>query len=147
MGYLNNLLRKVKQMDIPDIAATAVAESEEAYADLQRQQFLHGLDSQGNPIGQYKQQAYADYKWGKNQLAGYGQVDLKNEGSFYDRITASVVGDAIVVESTDGKAAEIDEKYNADGQLWGLHGEFRKQMAEEIKPALYNEIRKATGLR
>lgn len=147
MSYLNKMLRRVQAMDLTDISRNVMAQSEESYADLQREQFLHGLDSQGNKIGEYKQEAYADLKYDMNKLAGYPFVDLKFTGSFYGKIEANVVGDNVVIESTDSKAEKIEEKYNADGELWGLHGEYKAELKEEIRENLHQAIRKATGLR
>lgn len=147
MGYLNKMLRKVQEMDLTDISRNVMVQSEESYADLQREQFLHGLDSQGNKIGEYKQEAYADLKYNMNSLAGYPFVDLKFTGSFYSKIEANVVGDDIVIESTDDKAPELEAKYNADGELWGLQGEYKAELKEEIRENLHQAIRKATGLK
>jgi hypothetical protein len=146
MGYINDLLAKLNAMNVQHIAQTIFVATEESLEEIQRSQMEHGLNADGEPIGQYKQEWYADRKNMMNPLAGYGQVDLKHTGRFYDNITVAIINDELIIESTDGKNEALIEKYGEN--IFGINEDFKQRyIDEDLRPEFKKEIQKATGLR
>ena len=145
MGYLNDLLSKMQALDPADIESSMIASTEDDLIAIQKDQLLHGLNAEGQKIGEYKSEAYANYKHALNPLAGFPNKDLRNKGDYYQGITATLVGDALVIESTDPKAEAVEA---LSGNALGLNPESKsKYIAEHLRPEFKKEIKARTGLR
>lgn len=145
MAYLNELIARFQELNFELLVERVVENTEEGIADRQREQLLHGETSTGAPIGTYRSPGYAQAKHTMNPLPGLGYVDLRKTGAFYRGIYAAVVGDELIIDSSDGKTPDLIAKYGED--IFGLNGEFRRRyVSDELKPALFKQIQAVTGL-
>ncbi len=146
MGTIIGLKRKIEAMDVDRIAVSAVSNTTEEMANIQAEQMMHGLDSKGQPIGQYRSPIYAEVKNRMNPLPGFGVPDLKLTGAFYRGIVAKVSGDVVVTDSTDSKSADLQKKYGAD--VFGLDTQYKGEyLREALQPEFSRQIESATGLK
>jgi hypothetical protein len=98
------------------------------------------------PGGPYRSTSYARMKQGMNGEAGLFNPDLKLTGAFHRGIAMELQGDAIMVESSDGKAGELESRYG--GTIYGLNEKNQQQYNEqEFLPVLLSQIEKQTGLK
>lgn len=147
MGYLSDLKKKVERLDFTDIGTSAVANRENELEDLQRDQMMHGEGADGNKLGQYKNESYAIYKHGLNPEAGFPFKDLRKTGAFQNKIEAHIVGDEIILESTDPKAAEV-LALTENKNVFGLNSEYTKLYIDEsLRPEFHNLIKKTLRLK
>src|SRR4051812_40659219 len=117
MRTVNNLLQSVLNLSIEDVADKALAGTEEDYAIAQRDQMLHGLNADGESIGEYKNPAYKAKKMAMNPLAD-GSVDLKFEGDFHKGIFAIADNEGLRVGSFDIKSSMLQGNYG--DKIWLL---------------------------
>lgn len=137
--------RKFQNLDAVAIAVEALTETKEAIADLNTEQMHRGLNADGGKIGEYHSELYAEEKFKLNPLAGFGFVDLRLTGAYYQGRYIKIVGDKVVQGSTDPKAQKLEEKY---GHLYGLTPQFKREyLNEALRPAFTNKMQVATGLK
>lgn len=80
------------------------------YVTLLRGNLILGFG--GNErIGIYKSKRYAEMKYGLSKLAGFGNVDLKLTGAFYEGITIRVGEGKFIVFSNDKKSPILEDRY------------------------------------
>ena len=103
----------------------AFLQTQEDYVELNLDQMLHGITSDGFVIGLYENEAYAIEKHIRNPLAGYGIVDLRDEGNFYAATYMSLNGNIISIQSADPKDPQLEKKYST--KIWGLTYENRRK--------------------
>lgn len=106
------MLDAVTKLDLPFILENALIDSREDYVKLQKDQLMHGLNSEDEPIGQYRSPEYAAQKNAQNSLPGLGIPDLRLEGGFHAGIFADPRSEGIVVDSTDSKSFDLMAKYS-----------------------------------
>lgn len=95
-----------------------------------RDRWLLGKRPDGSIIGLYQSEDYAEEKYSKNSLAGFGNVDLTLTGSLWRGIQISGFNDEYEIFSTDSKYDEIKDKY----------GEYNFNITEEEKQMLFDKI-------
>lgn len=123
-----NRLRQLRT-NLRKIASVVLMDTSKDYLDLQRDQLLHGLNSDGDHIGVYASTDYAAMKERMNPLAG-GYVDLKLHGDFQDELTLRVMGEKkFIVYSQDAKNAELIRRYGAG--IFLLSPEFLQRYRRE----------------
>lgn len=134
---LSSLINKFEKIKVIDIVRDAANNTAEDWAELNREQLLHGLNSQGQPVGEYRSPVYAEVKNRINPLPGFGVPDLKNTGAFHDAIFMRAKGGQVITSSSDWKLSVLEKKYGKS--ILGLNSEYKKLY---IFGAFYNDIKK-----
>ena len=104
-----------------EIIKSCIADNDESIIKIQQNQMLLGENSEGDKIGMYQDVFYADEKYSMNTKAGHGYVDLKYSGDFYNAMFLKIVGDEFEIDSTDEKAKDLKDKYNKNGDIFGIN--------------------------
>jgi hypothetical protein len=134
---------------IPDKASDLLADNKSAIVELVKAQMFHGLNgSNGGQIGHYKDPGYAEDKYELNSAAGFGVVDLRLTGRFYERLearlTGSGAGAVLGITSTDEKSAQIEKKYKLI--IYKLNGESKVIIRKNIlQPGLVHKFLENVG--
>ena len=117
-----DLLETLHGVNIAATAAETIEEKGEVMADLNAEQLAQGLRSDGTEILPDYAPLTVELKKEKSGLAAVtDHVTLYDTGSFYRQLVAEVQGDAIIYDSRDEKADDLDEKYStAKGSIYGL---------------------------
>lgn len=135
---LYNKLKSVKPEQIEKGLLKIVEHSKNQALDLNTKQLFEGRDSQGQSLGGYKSQSYAQFK---RTLNPAGVVDLKLTGSFYSGFFAKTDKFPVLFDSTDEKTSELKAKYG--DEIFGLDQNNLEEFRQEIKPevqTLFREI-------
>lgn len=133
------MLEAVLKIDLQKSIVETMVVTEDEYLKLQKDQLLHGLNAKGEEIGFYRNEDYADKKHRQNPKAGFGNVDLKLTGSFYEGISTHISNEGFLIESSDAKAPALEKKY---GDPFGLADERKQSYADLSGQILVNEISK-----
>lgn len=149
MAYLNNLLAKVRSLDINSAADAAAEQTEESLVEKQKEQWAAGIGSDGKPLGELAWPEYAVEKFesGNNPYgtAPFGQYDLYNEGDFYQDAFAESRNGVVEIGSTNEKTQKIEAL--TDGRTFGLASEAKAEyLTDEFGPALIRNISAQIGL-
>ena len=128
MPSINDIRRKLSQVNVTDAAVQAIELSEPEILREQRHQLLEGKKANGTPIGKYRSLKYAAKKAAQNPLAGFGNVDLNLTGAFQSAVFLSVTSTTFIFESPDEKTAMLIGKY---GDPFGLSPESRAIVINE----------------
>lgn len=150
MGSVLNLLRKVQALDIKEISRHSIDVNLDHIVKAQQQQMRDGYANDGDAIGdRYENRGYYFYKRG---LPTYdplgGEVDLYRSGVFQNKIVANMVGDEIIIESTDSKADEVTGLWGGAGRIFGLLPEYQRRFVRgPLRSTVISEISKVTGLK
>jgi len=146
MATLLELNEKAKDVDVIKILDEVISENEkellELYQDIQLQL---GKDGTGNEIGFYNDVLYATEKNKQNPKAGFGNVDLKLTGKFYDEMVIQQTSDFYQITSFVDYLPDIVKKY---GMEWaGWNEETKAVLIEKIiYPKLINKLRQQLGI-
>jgi hypothetical protein len=150
MSTALDLLGALQKVDIEQIAVKTMEDNSGHYVLLNQGQMLEGKGKDRN-IGVYRNfrmpdgKQYRDYKYEKSQLAGKGNVDLKDTGAFYKGMKMTMNGNEINVSSSDSKESELVDKYG--GQIYGLNNKNKETFTEiAFTPDFQAEITRQTGL-
>lgn len=139
MSGITSLIERLQSVNMDEIVADAMYNTQQRLADSQRNQMLEGLAGDGKKIGKYKSKEYAAMKNQLSPLAGFGNVDLKLEGPFQFEIFAIVDegGKSVLFGSADTSGtkdadgfsiSKVDKLENQYGQrIWGLSPLFAKK--------------------
>lgn len=149
MGYLSDLKKKIEAMNVESIAQEAVGseDSEQKIVQLQRQQLMSGYGADGKRLGEYRNEQYAEEKHLQNPEPGFPFKDLYKTGGFQSKIVANVVGDELIIESTDDKADEV-LRLTQNKHVFGLNEDSRQEyLNETLRPNFKKLIETATGLK
>lgn len=98
-------------------------------------EFLYGERPDGTKIGRYSQsdegQSYADFKYQRNPLAGFGNVDLLLTRSFFNSLFLQPYRRrAFIFKGNDVKTNDLIRKYGID--ILGISQEYFDQRQSEI---------------
>lgn len=118
-----------------------LAKSAEKLAELQVGQMLVGHNARGDKIGWYLDKDYRILKHSLNPYPGFGYVDLKMTGAFYEGVFAEIDMDDIIFDSTDSKSDDLQERYGEE--IFGLDEEMTKQFQEQFYDDIMEKIQKA----
>lgn len=115
--------------------------NEEQIAKWIRDRWLTGKDPNGNLIGMYRFEDYAEEKYNLNSFAGFGNVDLTLSGRMGRSIEISGFNNSFEVFSTVGYYDEIVEKY---GEVnFNITEPERKRLFDAIIMVIFDKIDKA----
>lgn len=151
MGTAAELLKDLQAVNVEQVAKDSINATSEDFSDLNREQLMNGLRSDGKKVMDrpgfpYKNLKYARFKQGKNSKPGLMNPDLNLTGAFHRGIAMEVRNNDIIVESSDGKAAELESKYG--GTIYGLNVKSQDEYNQEsFLPQLFQNIEKLTGLK
>lgn len=113
-------------------------------------EFTHGERPDGNKIGRYSQsdegQSYADFKYQRNPLAGFGNVDLLLTRSFFNSLFLQPYRRrAFIFNGRDEKTNDLIGKYGID--ILGISQEYFEQRQKDIyRIALVYNIKKTANI-
>lgn len=138
MASIGILIDKAEQIDLNQAISEAIDATAKQFIDEQKDQLLHGINSAGDPIGQYKNKRYALMKNAMNPIPGFGVPDLRLKGNFYGGLFIDARNDRIVVDSADEKAKYIYQRY---GDVLGLSGQFQDQYVRVFRPEAVRNIK------
>jgi len=144
MPSINDIRRKLANIDVTGAAVEAIELSEPEILREQRIQLLEGKKANGQPIGKYRSLKYAAKKAQQNPLAGFGNVDLNLTGAFQSAVFLSVTSTSFIFESPDEKTAMLIGKY---GDPFGLSYASRvivinERLRKEFIFIIQNQLRK-----
>lgn len=146
MGSIKRLYDRVQTLDVNNVAFDSLDSTSDEIARLNTEQLFEGKNANGEQVGTYRSELYAEQKNRMNPKPGFGNVDLRLTGDFYQRITTNVTGDSVITESTDSKAARLKEKYG--DEIYGLNTIFRARFKREtLSPVFRRNITDITGLK
>lgn len=114
------MIRKLEAVDTVETVKLAIASTTQELEQAQKLQMLQGKDSTGGQIGRYKNQDYAEMKFGLNPLAGKGNMDFRLTGDFYKRISTTLGSNAVSISSSDSKTERL---LNINPDVFGLNKE------------------------
>lgn len=138
------LKRKVAAFKVMEEAKGVLAENTDAIVALNREQMFYGQHGQGGQIGRYKDVRYAEEKYEQNPAAGFGQVDLRLTGSFYEKMYARLNGAALEISSTDSKTDKLATKYG--NAIFKLTVPSKNTLRKDIlQPGLVHRFAEKTG--
>lgn len=131
----NNIARNLKQQ-----AYKAIDNNLSTMADLNVAQMEKGLNSDGTEIGSYVSEPYARFKKAIGSIAPFGVVDLKFEGNLHSRTFAKRNGDNLVFGSTDEKTKQLKEKYDSNGEIFGLTKDNQIEVTDQILAETFDYV-------
>jgi hypothetical protein len=102
-----------------------------------RNRWKLGKTPEGGVIGLYRSEIYADYKYGENPNAGFGNVDLTLTGALGRGIRISGFNEEYEIYSEDSKYEDIKDKY----------GEYNFNISEQEQIELFKRIVNAVNLK
>jgi len=113
-----------------------ITKNPEPLKKAKRNEFEFGLLPDYTKIGEYRSDSYANRKYLKNPLAGYGQVDLINTGAFVNSLfVLPLGGNRYTFDSGNSKAGLLSTAYSKD--IFGLNQRtFTKIDKQEYAPKL-----------
>jgi hypothetical protein len=109
----------------------------------QRDQWEQGLNAAGNPIGEYRNQFYAEAKAEMNPRAG-GKVDLKLTGAFYNSLKIVRSGEELLFTDDDFKSNELEQKYT--DKIFGFAPQSRSHITDLVFERFKHSFTDKTGL-
>lgn len=134
------LLKRVDAINVSDQSQFAIDDTREQLVLKQQMQMLHGLNAKGEKIGKYANPEYAAAKFALNPLAGFGNVDLRLTGTFFNDAFVDVRDDVFVITSGNEKTRELEQKYGQD--IFGLNKDYKKEyVQEDLKPVFFKNVR------
>jgi hypothetical protein len=143
-----SLYQKVQTLEAQtdQLITSSLEQTKEQLANLNVEQMHKGLNAQGEPIGQYRNEVYAEMKHSMNPQPGFGVPDLRLTGAFYRATSVSVNSQSIVIDSSDSKSADLQAKYGKE--IFGLNGVYKREyLNESLGPVFRQSITSITGLK
>jgi hypothetical protein len=147
MSNVRKLIERFKSLNVDDISGQAITDTKDELIIRNQAQMYEGQKADGSPLesfgrSTYAWKTYADEKYRMNPLAGYGNKDHYNTGSYYRGMYATVQGSTIKMGSTDSKANDLET-----GGEYGLNNEHKADyIKEHLKPRFVLLIAEKTGL-
>jgi hypothetical protein len=134
MRTLSGLISAVESLNLNNIILESMDQASPTYLEQQKEQMSYAVNEKGQTIGKYRSAAYARKKNQMNPNAGYGNVDLKLTGSFYEAMEAKAQPEGMNINSTDQKSQMLQQKYGSD--IFGLFGEWKEPFVEKLQTAV-----------
>ena len=134
MRTLSSLISAVESLNLNNLIMESMDQASPTYLEQQKEQMGYAVNEKGQTIGKYLSAAYARKKNQMNPNAGYGNVDLRLTGSFYEAMEAKAQPDGMNIDSTDQKSQMLQQKYGSD--IFGLFGEWKEPFVEKLQTAM-----------
>jgi hypothetical protein len=116
MAFLGAMIQRFEGLDTRQIIQESFEESADAYADINASQMFGGRNKEGDPIKPTYARLTVEIKQSKGQPTD--RVTLRDTGDFYKGIYVKLEGTQIVVDSTDEKSLDLQDKYGPE--IFGL---------------------------
>ena len=139
MGAIQ-LLRKLQALEsrLDDLIRESFAEIEPFLVDLNLKQLDKGEDSQGRFLGTYRPTTY-EYAQRNGRPKKQPDINLLDTGAFRNAISAHVVGNSLIMESSDSKNSMLVERYG--NFIIGIpEDEMKTKVAEKLYSVLFPKI-------
>lgn len=144
MTTINDMLMRFRSFDMVTTTSQIMKDNEQDVVELNRQQLLEGVNRENDGVGEYRSPSYALMKERMNPRAGFGNVDLKLSGSFYDNFHLAIDSTEYAIFSTDWKTNKLMGKYGVE--IFGLSPESRlKLWRDVVKDKLVESLASHTG--
>ena len=144
MDKIEQQISRFKKLDIDKIFKASVTEVKDILLEYNKDQLLHGLATDGNTLGEYADEEYANAKQDAGSLAPHGVYDFFLYGDFQDAMSIDFDLFAnIIVTSTDGKTKKLEKL--AEGEVFGLTEENLERFRVLILPIFQRRLRKELG--
>jgi hypothetical protein len=146
MQTIKTLYQKLEALDTDQVIVNSLEQTKEEIANLNVEQMNKGFNSKGEKIGAYRNELYAEEKHRMNPLPGFGVPDLRLTGAFYGGTTVKVSGQTLMIDSSDSKSIELQEKYGKE--IFGLSGVYKREyLNESLGPVFRKSITSIIGLK
>lgn len=129
----------VKNLNIDKLVDEVIEQNIPELLDLNTGQLSVGKNSEGQKVGEYSTDLYADFKKAIGSQAPSGDVDLKVSGDFFEGFKALIKPKVIEIFSDDEKAEGLEERYGSE--IYGLTDENLDEWIEQLKVELIERIR------
>ena len=148
MATILQVLNNFKALNLMEVSANTIYELRENIYDLNREQLIRGLDKFGKKFYEYKSEQYADYKYSKNTLAGYGNADGKDTGAFYDEITLRFLNKSTyLIYSQDEKYKKLTSPKMFGADIFGLMSSSKEKLIDNnLQSKLVENVKKVVRL-
>jgi hypothetical protein len=144
---LQTLYSNLLKLDVTKVAAESVDETKEVIADLNVEQMQSGKRSDGSET----LPKYTPFTIRMKQLKGqpFDRVTLYDTGDFQNAISVQMQGLKVIIDSSDPKTQNLEDKYNSGkGEIFGLNDEFKKEyITNNLRPVFNLKIESLTGLK
>lgn len=133
----------LKKVDVFDIAVEVLESLDKFIADLNRAQLANkGINSDGTDIRPEYSTVTEILKRSKSGISGItSHVTLYDSGDFHKSIFAEIFPDEVVMDATDSKLMELEEKYG--DKILGLTDESIKKLQEKFNPLFIKKFNEA----
>lgn len=126
---IDQLISNAESLNIHEIVGDSLEDTKNQITEYQKGQMLHGLRSDGEKIGKYKNLNYARIKYNQfSPLAGYGFVDLAYKREFFRGIQTRIYSGYVTITSTDSKTEKLIKDYSE--KIFGLNPEYAGEYSE-----------------
>lgn len=143
MNYLKELSEKVNtvKLSIDDLVSNTIDNNDVQIRKWITDRWLTGKDSNGDLIGLYRSESYANEKYNISSLAGFSNVDLTYTGLMGRSIQLSGFNNEFEVFSTVGYYDDITDKY---GDInFNITDAEKEKLNDIIFMVIFNEINEA----
>lgn len=138
------MARRIRAMQLDEVAEESVRATSDNLSDLQRGQMYEGLTRTGRPI----EPPYAAETIRRKKRKGqpFDRVTLNDTDAFYQGINVRVGSGTFELKSTDRKSAKLQEKYGE--QIFGLSTPVKTVYVNDyLAPVFRAKITDVTGLK
>lgn len=143
MATLHEMQRRLKTVDLKQIAIGIVADTKPDLIDKNREQLMdEGTDRRNKKLQRYRSNSYAARKNKMNPFPGFGNPDLYRTGAFQRAFQFKLLSkDTFEIYSTDSKAKDLEKKYGTD--IFGLTDQSKSEYNKTImQPQMVQEVKK-----
>jgi hypothetical protein len=134
MGKLSEIQDRLKSFSVEQQESDILKimrDHEKSIVDLNRSQLLHGKDSNGNSLGEYRNEEYAAMKLAMNPL-GEGRYDFRLTGSFQDKMFLQADQFPATIDSSDSKRDKLIGGDAAGEDAFGIDKENKEVLRQDI---------------
>lgn len=145
MGRLRDLSKKLKSVTVESQERDLlkiVADNAPYAVDLNIEQMMEGLDSEGKPISPPYTPFTVEIKEEKGQPSD--RVTLRDEGDFHRGMLLAADKWPALFDSSDPKTDDLTDKYGEG--IFGLNKSKRGKLAEQIKDQVRNYYGEITSV-
>lgn len=140
MVTVNDMLKRLEQVDIVDLTADAMEEHADQLTDLNREQMLDGVKSTGEQIGSYRPLSVFERSRLGRQTS---HVDLYLTGEFQSKMFLKLTNDMYNFDSTDSKRDKLILQYG--DAIFGLTSENKRKTWIEVQPIVVRFMKNIIG--
>jgi hypothetical protein len=140
------MLQRVRSFNqnLNSIIGDAIGETSDDYIGLVQSQLERGEDKDGNLLRPYAWKEYAEYKQRK---FGTDKTNLKDTGSFYNKMFVSIDANTVTLKSADYKYTDLIFVRKGYGEEVMMLNKSNKTAytANSLQPMLVKRFKELTG--